>query len=80
MALFFIKSISSALIKDQTALHASEAARSILEEPVIRLDPEVAKHRHKLSTKPVVFACSKIRLAVSFSFSWPEILGDDLST
>lgn len=67
MALVFIKRISSALIKDQTALHASEAARSILEEPEIRLEPEVAKHRHKWSTKPDVFACSIILLAVSFS-------------
>lgn len=73
MAHFFIKRISSALIKDQIALHASEAALSMLEEPEIRLDPDVAKHKHRWSTKPIVFAWSKILLAVSFDVSWPEI-------
>ncbi|KAF7825089.1 Serine/threonine-protein kinase TIO [Senna tora] len=51
-AFVFAERVSNAFIRDQIALHASEAARNILEEPEIRLDPEVAKQRHKWSTTP----------------------------
>lgn len=62
-----VKCISSASTSDQIALHVSHAARNIFEEPEFRLDPEVAKQQHKWSTKPDVFAWSKILFRVSFT-------------
>jgi hypothetical protein len=73
MALFLLKRTSRILINDHVAMHASEAACSILEEPAIRPEPEVAKHEHKRSIKTNVSACSIILLAVSFSVSEIEI-------
>ena len=61
----FTKRISNDSINDQRALQASQAARSRIEEPEIRLAPEVAKQRHKWSTKPDVLAWSKIFLNIS---------------
>ena len=73
MALFLLKKTFRTLNNNHAALHASEAAHSILEKPAIRPEPEVAKHEHKWSIKTNVSACSIILLAVSFSVSEIEI-------
>lgn len=51
-----MKRVSTASINDQIALQASQAARNMFEEPEMRLDPDVAKLRHRCSTNPHVLA------------------------